>query len=288
MRSMHHFVTVMALTVSMLTIAEEVNVSIPSLDRTKEGPLLLPGFWFTVKTSEKAPAILMLHGCGGPYNRSGKLSVRMKNYAKLLNDEGFHVLVTDSLTPRGERELCTQKSGQRKLTQQNRRRDALGALQWLSRQTGVDGRRLVLLGWSNGGSTVLAATNMNHPEVRDALVHPARAVSFYPGCREELKRKYRPTAPLLLLLGAADDWTPPESCLLLAERSSEPKPEVELYPGAFHGFDSTSELTLRRDVPNGIKPGQGVHVGRNEKAADLSQERLLSFLRTLTLAPQVL
>ena len=286
---MHYFFMAMALTASMLTNAEEANVLIPSLDQTRGSPLLLPGFWFPVETSARAPAVLMLHGCGGPYNRSGKLSVRMKNYAKLLNEEGFHVLVTDSLTPRGERELCTQKSGQRKLTQQNRRRDALGALQWLSRQTGVDGRRLVLLGWSNGGSTVLAATNMNHPEVRDALVNPARAVSFYPGCREELEREYQPTAPLLLLLGASDDWTPPESCLRLAERASEPKPEVELYPGAFHGFDSTSALTLRRDVPNGIRSGQGVHIGRNETAAVLSQERLLSFLRTLTLtlAPQV-
>jgi len=34
----------------------------------------------------------------------------------------------------------------------------------------VDAARLGLLGWSNGGSTVLAATNETHPEVASILV----------------------------------------------------------------------------------------------------------------------
>lgn len=95
---------------------------------------------------------------------------------------GVHVLVTDSLTPRGEREICTQKTGQRRITQLHRRRDALGALQWLAVQPGVDASRLGLLGWSNGGSTVLAATNLQHREVAVAAVRPSLTVAFYPGC----------------------------------------------------------------------------------------------------------
>jgi len=41
---------------------------------------------------------------------------------------GVHALVLDSFTPRGEREICTQRVGMRRITQQQRRRDALGAL----------------------------------------------------------------------------------------------------------------------------------------------------------------
>ena len=128
-----------------LAAATPSEVSVPSVDRRNDVPLSLPGFWFPVEglpASARAPAVLLLHGCGGPYDRPGHLSKRMRDYAALVNALGAHVLVTDSLTPRGERELCTQRVGERAITQTQRRRDALGALQWLAAQPGVDASRL--------------------------------------------------------------------------------------------------------------------------------------------------
>jgi dienelactone hydrolase len=265
------------------TAVERVSVS--SLDAPQGKPIALPGYWFAAPVTGPAPAWVLLHGCGGPYARDDVLSLRMRQYAKLLNGQGMHALVLDSLTPRGERELCTQPTGERKVTQTQRRRDALGALRWLAARPDVERERLGLLGWSNGGSTVLAATNLAHPEVAAAAVRASHAVAFYPGCEDEERRGYRPSAPLLLLLGEADDWTPVAPCKALAAHAANPTPQLHSYPGAFHGFDGTAPLRLRNDVPNGANPGQGVHVGGDAAARDASQAELLRFLRSIMSKP---
>jgi dienelactone hydrolase len=262
-----------------MPVGAQQPVEVPSLDAPQGQPVQQSGFWFPASGEGAKPAIVLLHGCGGPYDGNGELSVRMREYAKVLNAEGWHVLVTDSLTPRGERELCTQKVGTRAVTQTQRRRDALGALKWLAARADVDASRLVLLGWSNGGSTVLASTNARHPEVARASVRPRAAVAFYPGCKADLDRGYKPTAPLLVLVGGADDWTPPGPCRDLAQAAgSSPTVQLEVYEGAYHGFDGTAAVRLRRDVPNGVHPGSGVHVGGDPAAREASQRRLLAFL----------
>ena len=265
-----------------LATAAPSEVSVPSLDRREGAPLGLRGFWFPadgLAAGARAPAVLLLHGCGGPYDRTGHLSKRMRDYAALVNALGAHVLVTDSLTPRGERELCTQRVGERAITQKQRRRDALGALQWLAAQPGVDASRLGLIGWSHGGSAVLATLQRGQPEVAASAVQPAFAAAFYPGCADSLRQRWQPTAPLLMLLGGADDWTPPAPCEALARQAEGLPVQVETYAGAYHGFDATAPVRVRREVPNGVHPGQGVHQGGDAAARAASQERLTAYLR---------
>jgi dienelactone hydrolase len=223
--------------------------------------------------------LVLMHGCGGAYER-GHLAARYTELAARLNAMGVHALVTDSFGPRGEKQICTQRTGQRRITQEQRRRDALGALAWLAAQPGVDPSRIGLLGWSNGGSTVLAALNRLHREVAAAPVRPSLAVAFYPGCESELKRGFEPAAPLLMLLGELDDWTPAAPCkdLAAAARGAVPV-QWEAYPNAYHGFDGTAALRLRQDVPNGTHPGRGVHVGAEPAARSAAAERLNRFLR---------
>ena len=238
--------------------------------------------------------MVLMHGCGGAFDGRGRLALRYTELAARLNALGIHVLVTDSFTPRAETELCTQRLGQRQVTQLQRRRDALGALQWFAAQPGVDRQRLGLLGWSNGGSTVLAALNRRHPEVAAAPVQPSLAVAFYPGCEAELQRGFEPTAPLLMLLGELDDWTPATPCKALSRvlahgaRAAAASPAVqwESYAGAYHGFDGTAPLRLRRDVAGGVNPGQGVHVGADPAARAAAALRLQQFLQhTWSLKP---
>jgi len=256
----------------------QVSVSIPSSDLSRGPGLMLKGFWFEAATSGPAPAVVLLHGCGGAYDRRGVLSRRMVDYAALINKAGIHALVVDSLTPRGEKQICTQKVGTRLITQANRRLDALSSLEWLAARSDVDAARLGLVGWSNGGSTVLAATNEHHREVAAADVKPAFAVAFYPGCETDLKRGYETQTRLLMLVGEADDWTPAEPCKRLAAQAQGVKPEIEAYAGAYHGFDSNSKLVVRSDVPNGVHPGKGVTVGGNPQALKASRERFLKFI----------
>ncbi len=251
------------------------DVAVPSLDRLANSALMLPGYWFAAKGPSPAPALVLLHGCGGLFDRQGQLAERYTELAQRLNTMGVHALVTDSLTPRGERELCTQRLGSRQVTMTQRRRDALGAVAWLAAQPGVDAARIGVLGWSNGGSTVLAATNARHAEVKAASHQPSLAVAFYPGCDTELQRGYEPVAPLLMLLGEADDWTPAAPCKQL----SAPGVQWRAYEGAYHGFDGTAPVRLRKDVPNGVNPGAGVHVGGQPAARAASALHLEQFIQ---------
>jgi len=272
-----YVVAVLALSAGL--VRGQTVLEIESLDQRGDRPVMLKSFWFALpETQGPRPAVVLLHGCGGSYDRKGELGARLRAYAALLNLQGMHALVLDSLSTRGERELCTQRIGTRAVTQANRRLDALGAVAWLARRADVDARRIGLMGWSNGGSTVLAATNQRQRDVAQAAVQPAFAVAFYPGCEGELKRGYQTGARLLMLVGEADDWTPAAPCHELARRAVGVKPEIEGYPGAYHGFDSNAPVRLRNDVPNGVNPGQGVHVGGDAQARQRSRDTLLRFL----------
>jgi dienelactone hydrolase len=272
------------------------RVEVPSLDSQAGKPIVLPGYWWAAATDAAPPgprpAMVLLHGCGGLFETRGRAAqaqarpptpaARYTAIAGRLNALGVHVLAVDSFSPRGETQLCTQALGTRRLTQQQRRLDALGALAWLATQAaqGVDPARLGLLGWSNGGSTVLAATDGRREEVRAAAHRASLAVAFYPGCETVLRSGYRVTAPLLLLLGAEDDWTPAAPCEALARQAgASPAIELASFEGAYHGFDGTAPLRLRRDVPNGVNPGQGVHVGAHPPAREAARARLDTFLR---------
>lgn len=262
-------------------------VSVPSLEAPQGKPILLPGQWYRAPAAAaSAPALVMLHGCGGPGAPGGAPDARARALMHRLLEAGVHALVLDSFTPRGEREICTQPLGLRRITQSQRRRDALGALTWLAAQPGVDPARLGLIGWSNGGSTVLAATNGRHPEVAALRVRASLAVAFYPGCEAERRRGYQPVAPTLLQLAAGDDWTDPAPCQALADSGGPgPRVEVDLYPGAVHGFDGPGPVRHRADVPGGVRPGEGVLVGGNPEARAAALRRVEGFVRSHWLSP---
>jgi dienelactone hydrolase len=62
------------------------------------------------------------------------------------------------------------------------------------------------------------------------------AVAFYPPCRLVV---LRPEIPTLILIGAADDWTPAEHCSRKVVGWGTEGPPIEhvVYPGTHHGFN---------------------------------------------------
>ena len=66
------------------------RVSFPSLDGASNAPIVLTGLFFAAPgASAPAPAIVMLHGCGGIWDRRGALTTRLHAYATFFNDLGL-------------------------------------------------------------------------------------------------------------------------------------------------------------------------------------------------------
>lgn len=268
--------------------------SAPVQEVSVPGDVPLRGYWFAGAGNEPRPAILALHGCGGLYadKYPERLGQRYREAAARLNAMGYAVLLPDSFGSRGVRQICQTRYTERTIDVAQRARDAEAALAWLARQPGVDAARIGVLGWSNGGSTALQLLEQLHLKAGAAAAAPLPAVAaaavFYPGC-EPLRKRHADlgTVPLLLQIGALDDWTPAPPCEALVQQlRTRPGTdgELQVYPDSYHGFDGTAPVRLRTDVPNG-NSGQGVHQGGNPLARAQALQVLDAFWRR-TLAPQ--
>jgi dienelactone hydrolase len=291
--------TAIVVAASAVSAATGEPVSFPSTDTDPQTGMqvVLTGLFFTPDPSAGGfPAVVAMHGCDGMYStlasRRGKLSARHQAMADLLVAEGYAVLFPDSFNPRGRRELCTQPAREQTITQANRRLDVLGALDYLRTRTDIATNRFALLGWSHGGSAVLATMNARQPVVASYLARfddPAAffltAIAFYPGCSASLNSRdgYAPAAPLSVFIGEADDWTAPEPCIALGKAMEAKRLplHVRTYPDAYHGFDAPNVVPRHLDVPNGVRPGQGVMIGSNPAAREDAYARMKAQLRAV-------
>lgn len=246
----------------------------PALQRVDLPPqpsgLALRAHWLPADGAERRPAVLALHGCGGLYAKGGALAERYRETAERLHAAGYAVLMPDSFGSRGLRDVCQTRYRDRSVDVAQRVQDARAALAWLAAQPQVDARRIGVLGWSNGATTTLNLLEQRrtHPEPGEPAI--AGAAVFYPGCGPLAKRQaVLEAAPLLMLLGALDDWTPAQPCVDFARslqaRSGGRDITVQVYDNSYHGFDGTAPVRLRADVPNGTSP-EGVHQGGNPEA----------------------
>lgn len=257
----------------------------PALQRVDLQPLpsgvVLHAHWLPAEGAERRPAVLALHGCGGLYAKEGGLAARYRETADRLHAAGYAVLMPDSFGSRGLRDVCQTRYRDRSVDVAQRVQDARAALVWLAAQPQVDARHIGVLGWSNGATTTLnlLEQRLTRPEPGEPAI--AGAAVFYPGCGLLAKRQaVLEAAPLLMLLGALDDWTPAQPCVDFARslqaRSGGGDITVKVYDNSYHGFDGTAPVRLRADVPNGTSP-QGVHQGGNPEARAKSLAALDAF-----------
>jgi dienelactone hydrolase len=226
------------------------------------------------------PAVVMLHDCSGLGMSSSGAPGR---WAKELVGRGYVVLVPDSFVTRGfGGGVCTDSSPKRLDVGPMRRvRDAYAALAYLRTLPFVDARHIGVMGGSHGGLTTLAAMAAPASDA-DPLAQSKRegfaaAVALYPGCngprigswRASSGEAYRPVAPVLILVGEKDDWTPAEPCSKLARASQAAGYPVSLkiYPGAYHSFDSYNPVFYNTMRVNANSPtGFGATTGGNAPA----------------------
>ncbi|MSP68166.1 MAG: dienelactone hydrolase family protein [Alphaproteobacteria bacterium] len=232
------------------------------------------------------PAVVMLHDCSGLGPRSSGAPFR---WAAELTAEGYVTLWPDSFTTRGRPQgVCTDNSPPR-ITFEQRAQDAHAARAYLRALPFVDAARIAVMGGSHGGATTLFAIVAGAPGADDGGPGFAAAVALYPNCgrtmggwtvtriRDRLNAVptfsyagvFAPRAPLLILAGELDDWTPAEPCRRLVDTASAAGHKIELivYPDTHHGFDSAAPLRFNPDRLNGYSPtGRGATTGGNPAA----------------------
>jgi len=230
---------------------------------TSPAPAALTAELYTPRGTGPFPTVILMHGCNG-------IRANVTAWAIWLRHEGYAAFVLDSFGGRGLKSLCANTS---ELLPRVRAEDVFAAAAYLKTLAQIDSGRIAAIGYSHGGSTVLAAagTEGQHPEVSIRAF-----ILFYPGC---LGHKQLPgTTPILMLLGAKDDWVSPAACEALAKSAAAAgRPvTVVVYPNARHGFDATEvrKLTIVAEA----RGGRGATVDYDPAAHEDAEKQVRAFL----------
>jgi len=252
-----------AFMINATAFAEEVDV--PGLEGTDHALATVPGHLFLPDEPLKPRVgVLYLHGCTGLHGREDIRN--MESWAAWYNELGIAFLALDSHKPRGVSVVCTLP--QPYLVSEQRPLDAIAGNRYLVENGFAASGSVFVHGLSQGGATVLRALK----DSRTEEYRFAGGISFYPYCTTG---RYRPYAPVIILVGERDKWTPPERCQVMVNRSQGISPGVDLlvYPGATHSFDYQFP-----EVTNAF----GFRVGGHPSARADSRRRVRAFIeRTL-------
>jgi dienelactone hydrolase len=248
-----------AATVAGAAAAEQVDI--PQADT------MLHGILFRPEGAGPFPSVVALHGCESLIDRSGKMGTHLSDWGERLAAAGMAAVFPDSFGSRGLRAQC--RVLERKVRSEVERvADANAARHWLQSQPWIIQDRVSLLGFANGGMASLwavrprAGPHETAPDFRSA-------VAFYPACRRLSELAWSAHVPTLILIGKADDWSPPAPCeqMVAGAKGRSALASLVAYPGAYHEFD-------RRDFPvrelTGLAytaDGSGrAHIGTNPAA----------------------
>jgi len=220
------------------------------------------------------PTVVAVPGCSGvsldgpatdagrPGDEGDRLFRRhYRRMADRLSEHGLGVVLVDYLTAEGVANTCRGEIAHERVGEY-----IATALEFARTLPRVDSTRLYVVGWSHGGAGVLSWLGA----LGESPTPAARAVAVYPSCGS--KTPWASDMPILMLLGDADDITPPEECDELTQRLPDSaRVQVRHYADARHGFDMT-------EGPEVLQLAEGITIGRNERAGEEAWRELFAFL----------
>jgi dienelactone hydrolase len=184
------------------------------------------------------PAVIALHNCAG-YNEP----YSMTTWLPLFWQQGYATLRLDSFTARGHYGDICGNTGE--VTGVERAADALAAAYVLAGRPDVRRDRIAVIGWSHGGGGAARVTK-DWPDRRPAREKLASrggklvaSIDLYGGCGTT---NYPVIVPLLVLVGASDDWVSGGADCLELAKAYPTLVTVQVYPGAYHGFDTPGDM----------------------------------------------
>jgi dienelactone hydrolase len=184
---------------------------------------------------DKVPAIVFEHGSGG-------WTQTHKRWLKLFNKMGIATFRINSFSPR----KATSTVGKQHIVPSSSMiADSYNALKLLSTHPKIDRERIGIMGSSKGGIVALYSA---YEPIRQSMVNGdlkfALHIPLYPFCMK-LEKVQMTGAPILILIGEKDDWTPAKFCTELIKdlKDADYDANIIVYPDAHHGFDSYGDFS---------------------------------------------
>jgi dienelactone hydrolase len=190
------------------------------------------------------PGLVLFHQCAG-LGVGRRPNRSMLKWAKESVSHGYAVLLIDSLSPRGVDTVCYgPKAG---VNFPRGVKDAFQAAEHLRKFAFVDGKRIVLAGYSWGAMVSVLASSKRWGATLAPAARFIAAVSFYPGCRTITPQSGTPyeivqldvDRSILVLMGELDNETPAAECVekLKAAIAAGAPVEWHVYPETTHCWD---------------------------------------------------
>lgn len=215
-------------------------------------------------------AVLLLHGCNG-------IDSNMPMWQQFLRSRGIASAAVESFRRRGVTEVCSDFA---RVKMHDRMQDVYKGLAEIVARPDVDPKRVAVMGFSHGGVAVLSAlTSVVNMQLAPGSPRFRAGVAVYPDCS-----LFRPAfaAPILAVVGGADDWTPAVECERLAARVAPERPafQVKVYPGAHHGFDIPGLQHQYYGAARNLhrSNGYGATVAGSPAATELAKQDVEAFL----------
>lgn len=195
---------------------------------------------FPDKIDGKIPAMLVMHGSGGP----GK---REHDYAERFAKMGVASIVIDSFSPRGVKDVLTNQESVRS---SEMTLDAIAVLQEVAKHPKLDSSRIGIIGFSKGGAVALRSPLdfVNKAGNAQFALH----IAMYPNC-DSFRLKFTTTGkPIKVLVGEKDTYVNPYACIELVDRYKKDGANIEvtMLPDAKHGWDAVGSQHWKRSGQN--------------------------------------
>jgi dienelactone hydrolase len=174
------------------TLSGSTEIYTPRLDKIREQKetreILKPGV--------KIPAAIYMHGCAG-------ISSEAYAYQDLMLSQGYAFFMPDSFARPGRVKLCGQGGMSARVDMRQREVDA--ALKAIRQLPWIDQKRLVLMGFSEGGNT----TDSWYSDDFAGLIVLGSACTNSGGSPSAPER-----VPVLAIVGEIDEYRPGMSCTI--------------------------------------------------------------------------
>lgn len=234
---------------------------------------------FPEKCEYPCPLIIPVHGSAG---------LREGHHTHMVNllEAGFAIFRVHHFE---SRKVISIVDNQTEVTLATMVTDAFRALSLMSEHPLIDPKRIGIMGWSLGGST--AFYSAWEPIIESLSTNGekfAAHLPIYPGTLLKPEDNRWSDAPMHILFGADDDYTPLNLCKRIIEYI-KPVRDIDLtvYPNSHHSFDSIDPVEF---IPFAIrlkdmfidiyKDGRSVFTDENNNTFNLdSKEERIRLLK---------